>query len=48
MKFKDAYEARVAIGEALAWFTDEDGWTRDELETLAAEEIERQFPDEEE
>jgi len=46
MTYSNAYEARIAIEDALAWLRDEDGWTRSDLEELAEESVERVFEDE--
>jgi hypothetical protein len=43
--FTSSYEARIAIEDALAWLRDEDGWTRDDLDELAVESVERIYED---
>jgi hypothetical protein len=45
--YKDAYEARTTIEDALQWLRDVDGWTRDDLDELTVEAIERVYEDDE-
>jgi hypothetical protein len=45
--YKDAYSARTAIADALAYLRQDDGWQWDDLRELCEEEIDHLLDEEE-